>query len=298
MREAVIGARVDELQAASAFIRPIAPVAARGVGHFFDDDVHGVGLRLAHGIRGDADARHGQRETAAAIRERAFEIPVGVVGIEIGIVGQHPADVVGHHDVTVRRDAGVGREFEINARSEAPARKAHRGRALVVEFHILVVLRAGDGLVHDLVDDDIMDERRAVGAAGCARGHRVKLRGPIGEATGGNIRRLCFKPDAVEHPQSIRRAEIDGLAAGVQAEVELGLIHRQEPARGDGGVRREGVLVRVRIIGKRAARKADRLVAVIVELDVVLQRRLGGGEEFIDEHVTLRRDGEAIRCAR
>ena len=37
---------------------------------------------------------------------------------------------------------------------------------------------------------------------------------------------------------------------------------------------------------------------MIVEFDVILERCVGGCEEFIDQHVALRRDGESIRCAR
>ncbi len=78
--------------------------------------------------------------------------------------------VARHHQVTVGGNDGARRDDKTDPVHETPIAHVHRVGAAVVKFEILILRQTGKRMIHDLVDDDVVLEGRAVGRPG--RRHR------------------------------------------------------------------------------------------------------------------------------
>ena len=70
----MIGAWIDEFEAAAATGRPFAPASAAAVGDLVHDDPDGVGNEMAAAVGGRDGVRHGEHDAVTAIAQSAAEI--------------------------------------------------------------------------------------------------------------------------------------------------------------------------------------------------------------------------------
>src|SRR5439155_15791541 len=177
--------RVDQLQAAPALVGPFAPAPAGAVSDFIHVDENGVGDDEALLISDNDLIGHGQRD-AFAFAEIAVEITEGVGAGQGRVVGQQMGGILGHDQVSVGPQHGVGREGKINAVAKFPAAQVHRGGSRVIKLDVFVVVVAGNRRIHDFVDDHLADPDVAVGRAGGAGLQPVEFVRAVGIAAGGN----------------------------------------------------------------------------------------------------------------
>src|SRR5580765_5938388 len=243
--------RVDQLKAAAAFVGPFAPPSAGAVSDFVHVDVNRVGDDEALFIGDDDLIGHGQRD-AFAFGEIAAEIAQGVGASQRDVIGQQMGGILGHDQVRVSAQHGVGGKGEINAVAEQPTAEVHRGGSLVVEFDVLVVVVAGNRRVHDFVDDHIGYQDIAVGRARGARLQPVKFVRAIGIAAGGNAVLLSAELHGIEHASAVGVFEVNRFAGGAQGEAHLRLVEDNEAPRLNPGVGGDDEFVCVRVVRENA----------------------------------------------
>src|SRR5437867_13402440 len=93
------------------------------------------------------------------------------------------------------RNRGVRRKNEINPRRESPKANLHQIGSLIVQLDIFIVGIVHDWMVHDLIDDDVSNEQRAVPGSRCRALQLLKFRTPTRKATGGNPARVTHERD-------------------------------------------------------------------------------------------------------
>ena len=152
----------------------------------------------------------------------------------------------------------------------------------------MVVIIERNRIVHDLIDDDVAHANGGVGGAGRLGGQPVELVAAIREAARRDPVLLAGKAHGIQDAGLGRVLEVDRLTDRAQPEVHVGLAVESETARRQDCAGRNHELVGGRIIREDAAGDVGRLRTVVVQLDVVVVRRIGVGEEFIDDHVAQR----------
>ena len=148
----------------------------------------------------------------------------------------------------------------------------------------MLVAAAGDGLIHDLVDDDGWHQARPVGQAGRACGQGKEISAGIGPPAHRDAAALVLKINRVDDPVLVRVDEEDAFAGGAQAEEELRLDEMDVARRPEDGAVGDAILVGCGGVAQPGAGQIYWREAVVVQLNVVLQRKIGVGKEFIDDH--------------
>ena len=267
----MVRARVNQLQTAAAFVRPMAPASAGRISDVVDVDINRVGFHPALLVGGDDLVRHGQCN-ALAFGKLAAEITHRIRAGQVWITGHQVRRVLRNDQIAISREHRVRREREINAVAEFPATEAHRSRSLVVKLDVFIIAVPGDRRIHDFVEDDVADASGAVRQAGRARFQSVELVRAVGIPSGGNAVLLPAELHGIKHARTIGVFEIDRLAGRAQRESQFGLVKHHEAARLNDRVGWDDELVRVRVIGEDAVGKVRLLIAVVVEFDVIEQR--------------------------
>ena len=276
--EGVVGVSVDQLQAASVSIRPAPPTIA--VGNLVHHDE--VLERQPWIVRSRED------HALAAVREFPGVISNGVGGVKLRVLRQEIVAVAGHDQVAPSRDDGSRWNHEIDSVHETPITNIHRLVAPVVEFHVFVLRLAGDWMVHDLVDHDVMQARRAVGRAGRGPRKFADTGGPVRPASRRHAIGLRPEPHRIDHPGAIAANQKDGLALAAQSETQVCLREHRPPARGEQSAGGNDKLVRVGSVAEPAMGEIDRLGGAVVQFDEVHLRRIAVGQELVDRRPVQR----------
>ena len=277
-----VRAGVDAFEAAAAAIRQRRPFATRAVSHFIHGDVNDVGLQFAQAIGADQFIRHAQHHARTRAGKVADKIAQTVRAGELDMIAAQLRRIARHHEILEGVQHGVRREGEGNGAGQPPAGEVEVAGAAVIQLDELVVFVAGDGRIHQLVDDDLRAGGCGVGQAGRTGGQPVPFIRPVGPAAGGNRILLLVEADCVEH-EPVGRAQPDGLAGGIESKPERRFVEGQIAAGRNGDSALNHIAVRGRRIGDHAARQVERVGAAIVEFNVVEQWQVGVREHFIDQ---------------
>ncbi|OQA23974.1 MAG: hypothetical protein BWY59_02396 [Verrucomicrobia bacterium ADurb.Bin345] len=295
-RQPVVGARVGELEAAAAAVRPLAPAPAVVIGHFVHH--HKVLVRKARVVR------LRQHDALAGFRQVALEVANRVPAVQhAGVIRHQVQRVLRDDEVAARGNRRARGEREGDSLDEPPVVERRRDGPLVVQFHVLVVVIAGDRVVHDLVDHHFPDAQRGVCGAGRPARQLVEVGGSVRVAPRGYGVLLGGKADRIHHP-SVGRAEHDVLAGRTEIEGEIrraGLVghrkvHLPAAARDDGRIRNDE-LVRAHAVAEHATRDVDFLGGRVEQLDEVPQRIVRVREEFVDDDIGVSAGRERFRAA-
>ena len=95
---------------------------------------------------------------------------------------------------------------------------------MVVKFDVLVVVVAGDRIIHQFVNDDVADQNLAVARTGRSGRHRIKRAGSVRPATQRNAVGLRLELHRIQNAAVVRLDEINRRARTVGPETELRLI--------------------------------------------------------------------------
>ena len=250
----VVAVGIDQFQAAAPAGRPGSPMSTTDVSHFLHHDVKSIrGHDQRRGIGGKDRLRGRQGQVFAAVGQLTVEIPDQIGAGQTGVVGQQMRGILRHHQVAVGRQGRVHRKREADAVDETPAADVHRVEAAIMEFDVLILAGAGDRVVHDFVDDDVLKNRRGVGRAGGAPTQAPKVRGAIGVSPKGHALALPTESQGVEHPRLVRVHQVKGLAIGLQSEAKLAFLESDKSAGGKPRPVRNAELIRRRVIAQPAA---------------------------------------------
>ena len=165
-RQPMITARVDQLEAAPAPVAPLAPTPSRPKAHLVHRDVNRVRLRNAAPVGHRDRVGHRQLQPLARPRKFAAEIPHGVAGGQIRVIGHQTPRVPGHHQVIARPNHRVRRKGEADGLTKLPAGQVHRAGARIVKLHVLVIGHVAERMIHQFVDHHFADPNSRIGAAG------------------------------------------------------------------------------------------------------------------------------------
>ena len=191
--------------------------------------------------------------------------------------------VLRDHQIGIRRKQPVARKRKINSVAEFPAAQIHRLGPLIVQFDVFVAAVAGNRSVHDFVEHHVADANVAVRQAGRSGGQAVELIRAVRVTASGNAVFLPAELDGVEHAGGVRTLEINRFPGCAQREAHLRLVENDIAPGRDNRVRNDK-FVRVRVVGQDAAGYIHRLIAVVVEFDVIEQRVVCVRQKLVDEH--------------
>src|SRR5437762_1082815 len=107
--------------------------------------------------------RAGQGHAFATVFQGTAEIADRVPGIEIIIMRKQVRLVLRNDDIAIGRDNCVGGKGEVDAGSKLPAAQIYGVGSFVVEFDKLIVAVLGNGIVHQLIDNDVVDDDPTIG---------------------------------------------------------------------------------------------------------------------------------------
>ena len=267
---------VDELEARAETVGPGGPRVAVAVGHLVDAGAFG-GL---------------QADRLAAVAEGALA-RAEENGAPDAVARAETRRVLGDDDVGFGADAGFRREREAEAAHRAPG-QIHGLGAPVVDLEIFVAVVLGDGVVHDLADDEIGHGQRLVGGAG--RGSAAGSDGPgaVGNAAGRRAGDQAARAHGVD--DACAAGEREGAFQVRRREGEVG-------SEGLGGKRQEAVGIQDdavgntvlpqdrEVVGDEPAAQGKRFPGGIEKLD----EAAGTAGDFVDLHRGKRRARHAAR---
>ena len=273
---------IDEFQRRTATVRPLAPASTVGIGDLGHDDADGGGGHLAHVVGRTDGVRLGEGDAFTAVGKGAGPVAKHGGGIDAGMVGEQAGAIGSDHDKSTGRNGRAGREGEVHAVLETPARKVHGGTGPVVELDELVGIVLRDRMVIEFVEDDLFDTPHTVGGARRPGCKPAPFRGSIRRPAGGDSVFLPAHADGIEDAAAIRTDQVHGFSGGTQAEAELGLVHREKAARREDRSGRKAVAVGAEVVGQHAASEVDLDTGAVVEFDEVEEGKIGVGEEFVE----------------
>ncbi len=183
IRQPMIGARMDQLKTAAAAVGPLPPTAAHVVGHLVLHHQNPVRAREPKTVGHHPILGPGQRQPPALVRQFAGEVSHRVAGTELRITAEEAGLVARHNQIRAQ---------------------IHRIGPLIVKLYILVIVIAGDGLIHDLVQDDGANEDVGVRRSRRAGGQGIELSGPVRPSPAGHVQTLGLIRYGVEHSAAIR----------------------------------------------------------------------------------------------
>ncbi|OQA28577.1 MAG: hypothetical protein BWY59_00723 [Verrucomicrobia bacterium ADurb.Bin345] len=291
--QSVVRTAVHEFQAAAVAVRPPAPVAALAIGHLINGDPR-LSVRIFRVVQ------LGEDHALSAVGQFPGVVAVRIGRRKLGIAGDQVRGVFRHDDVRARRHDRIRREGVVHAFREGPAADIHVARPAVVEFDVLVIIALRDRVVHDLVDNDVADAQRRQGVvgAGGARRQFVEARRSIRIPAHRGPVLAAFEKHGIHHGGPARALEVHGLPILAERESEFVRPEHAEPARADHRPARRDILVRVGIVREDAPRKIQRGRAVIVQLDIVVQRRIRMRDDLVDPQRIVRREENGVQRAR
>ncbi len=150
----------------------------------------------------------------------------------------------------------------------------------------MVVVVAADGVVHQLVDDDVPYPDRAVVGPRRAGRQGIQLGRPVGPAPEGDAVGLALELDGVQDAAAVGVDQEERAAGGAGNEAQLRLVEGEEAAGRDEGAWGDDELIGGKVVGENAAGQVVGLVAVVVEFDEAGQAGVFGvGQHFVDENV-------------
>src|SRR5207245_594850 len=120
----------------------------------------------------------------------------------------------------------------------------HRVGAFVVKLDEFVVVIFGNGTVHQFVDDNVVDDNRAIGGARSRGRQRIELRVSIGESPEGNVARLGLIFDGIDDASAVGIDQQNGFPLRIERKAELHFSKVNKTAGGNSGTVRNPELVR------------------------------------------------------
>ena len=148
------------------------------------------------------------------------------------MLGQKLFTILGHDDIATGGQRGRVGEDKRDAIVELPVAEVDRLVAVVVQLDVLVVVIERDRVVHDLVDDDRVLERRGVRLA--KRWLRKMI--PLRAAVCGSAKRVAVRLRAVmqrvDHTVVLGVEQPDRPPVGRELEAKRGFRHREGFAPG------------------------------------------------------------------
>ena len=175
-----------------------------------------------------------------------------------------------------------------------PAREVHGIRAFVVKLDVLVVVVATNRVIHQFVDHHVADQHRRVTTAGSLGAQSVKIICAIRPAASGHAVLLRAKLHGVENARLTGVLQINLFTRCIQRETQIRHGESREAARRNDRAAWQHTFVRRQIIRQNAAGQIHRVRAVIVKFQIVVVRRIGVRQKFIDDHIAQRTRRERI----
>jgi hypothetical protein len=155
----VVAPCVDQFETAATTIRPASPLTAGPVLNLVYNHIGDVGDELTQLICSNHKLRPRQGKSLALVAQGAAEAARSIVGVQGRVPSQEIRLIPRHHQVSVPRDQGVGRERKVDARGESPPAQVGGARAAIINLHVFIVVVPGNRMVHDFVDHDIAEEQ-------------------------------------------------------------------------------------------------------------------------------------------
>src|SRR5437867_3941698 len=89
-------------------------------------------------------------------------------------------DVSGDDNIAIARDDNVARKGVADSGIELPISKIDRISPSVVELDEFVILLTRNGLVHDFIDHNVVDQDTSIGCAASFGGEQIKILCAVG----------------------------------------------------------------------------------------------------------------------
>ena len=237
---------------------------------------------------------HGQGDPLARIRERPGIVPNRVVGVQIRIIRHQVRGVLCENKVTVGGEDGIRWKSEIDPVGETPIGQINRVGPRIIKLHELIVVIAGDGFVHNFIDDNALAPNFPIRRARGFGGQPLEGRPAVWNPPHGNAVLLRLKQERIDHVVQIGVYEIDRFPARAQRKTKGGFCEIHEAGRPNRGPVRNTKLVGPGRVAQPATGQIHRRRAVVVKLHVIQIREIGVREEFVDEDVANRLEAQSI----
>ncbi len=169
------------------------------IGNFVNDDIMDIRHHYVVRVGCDNRFRHGQSNAITAIAQRVTEIPNEVSAAQRCIVRLQPLSILRYHQVATGAYQLRSRKSESNSAEQLPAADVNRAVPGIIEFYVLIITVTRNGVVHDLVDYNVGQPRRAIGNPRRLAGQRVDLRRAIRRAAARHSFCLSAKSHDVEN---------------------------------------------------------------------------------------------------
>ena len=276
---------IDQFKTAPAAVRPIAPLSAILIGDLVHHHVHG--LFASRTLASGTDRhRSGQGDAFPASAQSSAKVPEAIPAIQFGIRRPQTPRVLRHHHQSVGRQHRIRGKGETNPMNKGPIADGDGLISPIDQLHILITIGAGDGMIHDLMDHHRRRFGDGIGQSGRGRRQPGKLRDTIGKPTKrdpGFLRRIL---DRVHHPVAFWIEQEESSPPHVRNDSGF---RPGEPDKSPGtehGSHRNSKPRCRRIVRQAGTRKIQRLVGVVVELNIAVLPRRRGDQNFV-EHESL-----------
>ena len=150
----VVAFGIDQFKTAAPAITPSSPTIPVRIGHIIHQ--YKVDKWLIHVIW------HRQCDSLATVRKGSLVVPPHDLGGQLRITGDETIRVFRHHQVFTGLNHRARWDHICNTIRKLPMPHVHRLVTLVVQFNILVYVETGKGMIHDLINDNIMGPWTAV----------------------------------------------------------------------------------------------------------------------------------------
>ncbi len=141
-----------------------------------------------------------QNHALAGISEVPAEIAEGISAVQdTRIIGHQMQRIFRNHQVPARRDRCALREPECDTVFEAPVAQINNRPAPVMQFDVLVVIIAENGVVHDFIDYHVANAQRLVRRTRRRTCKLVEIRRAVGETSHRHAVFLRGKTHCIHH---------------------------------------------------------------------------------------------------
>ena len=120
------------------------------------------------------------------MREFSAERPPAVAEVQVRVIRDEPARIFGNNKVGVWAEGRIRGEGVINTAGEPPIGHVHGVCPTIVELHILIIIQAGDRVIHYLVDDNRRQQRWTVVGAKAPRRKPIEVASAVRNAAERN----------------------------------------------------------------------------------------------------------------
>src|SRR3569623_1959306 len=134
-------------------MRPFAPAPPSAIRNFIRDDPDHIRLYRTRFVRVDIQIGISKSDALSTSGEFAAEIPESVRRVQVRIMRDQICRILRDNKVIVWREHRLLRKCKIDSRPEAPAADVNGLRSLVIKLDLLIIVTAGNRLVHEFVDN-------------------------------------------------------------------------------------------------------------------------------------------------